>query len=292
MSMVSVYAESLIALSPMLSAYLIILSMMIGVLPHIYRYLVYCCYCQFPKDSHFFRLKTYQHFQCRYWVVLLFLLYLGAALGLRVANSGYYEESSELEGLVYMLFADGFVLGIWYMLLAALLALMSSVDFKLHLIPLRLLLMLLFWVVIYHFILLGAWQKEDFGVGNMPVNPMITLSWWVDRGLWSIALWLIYRLVRYGIGMADIYFLWVLMFLFDGYSWLWVVCIACLLGVGYAFFSWLADIWRVVLLEILFRQKRAIERHFKQMQMQWVQHKTVPFGPWIALAAWLVLFAG
>lgn len=243
-------------------------------LPKWYRWLVYLCYCRFPRNRHFKCLQSYKRKYDKEFILFLIVLYALWVLcfyvladnvqcglmsclswGLDMSLWEYLIHSYQgftfpLEKIVWML---------WLGVLGAYLILISGVDFKLHLIPLRLLAGMFLWVMLYHVLIIYLTPPQGllntFVLQNTFQDGVLSIQWWGQKVLVSLALWIGYRCTK--IGMADILFLWILVFLFDAYFWLWMVLIACLLGIGYA---------------ILLKQYRGF-----------------PFGPWIAISAWLMV---
>lgn len=225
-----------------------------GILPPLHRRLVYLCYCRFPKHHHFHSCKTYYRY-CYSWFVqgLLWAYLLIAVIGV-----GCVWWSSK-----QMIVLNGFKM-VWGVLFAAQLVLISSVDFKLYLIPLRLLGCLGVWILLLRltpYILHSASSIADVpatweAIVFYPYDGIHQISWWLQRCLLSMLLWCLYYFLRKGLGIADIYFLWILTLLFDTYTWLWGIVVACILGIAYA-----------------------LIRNTKDF---------LPFGPCIALSAWVM----
>lgn len=250
----------------MIVVLLLLVIILLGIaLPIGYRQLVYLCYCAFPKDKHFLALKTYQQHYHKYFPTFLFIIYLAIMVCVEVmpvelvVNIVKNAPLSLSDITPYQLFV--LVIYSWKIIFAALLVLISSLDFKLHLIPLRLLLGLFIWVIFYQMLVVFIPMVDPLAQISLmasnqeSVEHILYGQWWLWKGFFSLLLWLGFYIIRQGVGIADIYFLWVLLFLFDINRWLWVILIACLLGLIYALF---------------------IKRQ-----------KVFPFGPWIALSSWL-----
>ncbi len=188
-----------------------------------YRFFIYHCYCQFPRHVYFYQHKTYQrsssYRSLLFWAVLYMLIW-SYALPLTITVP---------LGVLFGLYSF-FVL-------------VSSLDFKLRLLPLRLLCGLALFIVSYRY----AFNQTIVWADQMQMGLMTSLLWYITRQ---------------GIGLADIYLLLILSFLFPMDRWLWLMLLATLMGLSY-----------VLMLRLT--------------QMSSVQ--SIAFAPWICLSAWLIL---
>lgn len=180
---------------------LLLIALVSGMLRVFYKKMVYSFYVRYPRHIHFYKNKTYRHFKGSFFIVSLFLIYMGI----------YHVYAHQL------VIADISIKKYVVLPLAACLTLISSVDFKLYLISFTPLLFLLVLACVY--------------------QAMANVSWWLffqNIAVIGIFLLIIYCASKKTIGQGDLYLLFTLSFWFDRVTWLWVLCFACLLG---AFFS-------------------------------------------------------
>lgn len=161
-----------------------------------YRFFIYHCYRCFPRHIYFYQHKTYQrsssYHSLLFWAILYMLIWCYACflpLTIRLPL-----------GVLFGLYSF-FVL-------------VSSLDFKLRLLPLRLLCGLALLIVAYRYVF----------------NQTILWESQLQMGLITCLLWYI---TRQGIGFADIYLLLILSFLFPMEKWLWLMFLATLMGLSY-----------------------------------------------------------
>lgn len=160
-----------------------------------YRWFIYQFYIHYPRDKHFYLVQTYTRTSS--YAGLLFWWWIYALLLIMVCVRGK-TFSYTLDA--YIVFLNAF-------------ALISSLDFKLHLIPIRLLVLL--------------------AVNTLLIRSSADLVL-VEQVQMLIVLGLLYIVSRRGIGVADIYLLLIFSFLFPMEHWLWLIWIAASLGLLYA----------------------------------------------------------
>ncbi|MDY3332094.1 MAG: hypothetical protein SOX43_09095 [Pelistega sp.] len=158
-----------------------------------YRQFIYAFYCRYPRDRHFYAVKSFRQ-SSSYWCLgFWWLLYSVLAVW---SYRWEQEIPYALPLLLVMLNSFAFI---------------SSLDVKLHLIPLR------FIFGLWGIFLYEGWGRFD------AVEQLFMLG----------ILCLLYGVTRRGIGLGDIYLLAAFSFLFPMFQWLWLILLAALLGVCY-----------------------------------------------------------
>lgn len=171
-----------------------ILIVVFAYLLSLYRFFIYHCYCRFPRHIYFYQHKTYQrsssYRSLLFWAILYMLIWCYALP-------------------LTMTLPSGVLFGLY-----SFFVLVSSLDFKLRLLPLRLLCGLALFIATYCYVF----------------NQTIFWEAQIQMGLITALLWYI---TRQGIGSADIYLLLILSFLFPMERWLWLMLLATLMGLFY-----------------------------------------------------------
>lgn len=198
------------------------------VLPCGYRWFVYRFYRAFAKHAHFYQLKSYRR---RYGYCFIFFL-AGLYLVLWRVFKGDLPLLNHANS--YLLLAGAF------------LVLISSIDFKLHLIPLSLLLGFAVCTLLYQY----------------QMYPLFVL--FSMEKCWVLVFLLVCFIgCRRGIGLADFYFMLIIGIVLSLELWLWMLLGATLCGIcygamlrlrgylaqGFAFGPWLSlNTWLIFLL--------------------------------------------
>lgn len=171
-----------------------ILIVVFAYLLSLYRFFIYHCYCRFPRHVYFYQHKTYQrsssYRSLLFWAILYMLIWCYALP-------------------LTMTLPSGVLFGLY-----SFFVLVSSLDFKLRLLPLRLLCGLALFIATYRYVF----------------NQTIFWEAQIQMGLITALLWYI---TRQGIGSADIFLLLILSFLFPMERWLWLMLLATLMGLSY-----------------------------------------------------------
>lgn len=188
-----------------------------------YRLLIYQCYRRFYKHIYFYQHKTYQRSSSYRGLIFWIGLY---------ASSYVYCIQAERLHHIGFFFAFG-----------SCFALMSSLDFKLQLVPLRLLSVLFALIVFYRYVI--AWP--------LSLGSQVQMLF---------VLFILYYATRKGVGLADIYLLCVLSFLFPIEQWMWLILLASGMGLSYG---------------LMLRLTNSNCSHI------------IAFVPWICVSAWLML---
>lgn len=161
---------------------------------YLYRFFIYHCYRRFPRHIYFYQHKTYQRSSSYRSLLFWAILYLGIC--------GYALPSTLNLPLSVLCGLYSFFV------------LVSSLDFKLRLIPLRLLCGLAIFILSYRYI----FEQTIFWEAQIHMGLIVCILWYITRQ---------------GIGFADIYLLFILSFLFPIEQWLWLLLSSALMGLFY-----------------------------------------------------------
>lgn len=167
-------------------------------LPYLHRFWIYRFYCCFNRHSHFYQVKSYRQYYGQRFVCFFSALYLllwGCFKGV----------------LPFVNVLDGILL-----LIGAIFVLITSLDFKIHLIPLSLLHSLFGSVM---------WYQYKVGISFEAFYPEKLWIFLIVGIFWAIC--------RRGMGFADFYLMLVSGLVLSLYHWLWMLLLATSCAIVY-----------------------------------------------------------